>query len=285
MRILKNRLKEAFKTAFPQTATRFFSARPRAVSHKLVQKWGCTAVNRKLVEAFGAQVFHGPFKGMTLSDETFREHVGPHLLGRYEYELNPIWGEVFRMSFKQIIDVGAKFGFYAVGLARQFPAVPVIAFDSDSWARMATREMADANHVQLEVRSFCDPAWLGRNLQESAFIFSDCEGYESVLFEQAQSENLASATMLIEVHEQFSQGVMDRLRAKFSGTHEIVVIPQQPGALPNLPELDILTPNEREIAVSGYRGVEELWMYFKPQFRRTPWDVESLGDSGAKTKA
>ena len=49
--------------------------------------------------------------------------------------------------FPQIVDVGAKFGYYAVGLARRYPAAAVVAYDVDWWARRACRRMAAANGV------------------------------------------------------------------------------------------------------------------------------------------
>lgn len=262
---LKKGIKANLFRFFPRTASRIFSARARALSHQLVERWGCTALNRKLIAKFGAKVLHGPFTGIVLMPETHKEHIAPHLLGLYEGELYPAWKTVFEGTFTQILDVGAKFGFYAVALARQFPKVPVLAFDTDPWARKAMREMNEGNGVKVQVETFCDPAWLRTLLAENAFIFSDCEGYEATLFGGDPIPALKSATMLIEIHEQFSPGVTAMLREKFARSHDIAIINSRIDSPVALSELDALTPEERTMAICEYRDADQSWMLLEPR--------------------
>jgi hypothetical protein len=226
-----------------------------------VRELGCSALNEKLLEQFGNRVLHGPFAGITLSPETHREHLGPFLLGTYESELHPVWSSIFGMRFNLLIDVGAKFGFYAVGLAKHFPGSKVIAFDTDPWARKATREMIVANDVQVEVQGFCSPDWLQGHLPDGSFIFSDCEGYEAALFGSGEVRNLQSATMLIEIHEELCPGVTELLRGKFARSHQITIIPARADRLETVPELAQLSEIEREMAVNEYRPVDQAWMF------------------------
>ena len=163
-KMCKTWVKKAFFTVAPQTATKVMSARARAHSQKLVKEWGLFGLNDKLIREIGNRVISGPFKGMTLSPMTYEEHIGPFLLGTYEMELQPWLERVFTQSFEQIIDVGAKFGYYAVGLAQQFPQTPVVAFDTDHWARKALQEMITANRVGgISIQGFCSPDWLKQN--------------------------------------------------------------------------------------------------------------------------
>jgi 16S RNA G1207 methylase RsmC len=129
------------------------------------------------------QVLSGPFAGMRLTEEALREHAGPCLLGTYEAELHPWLERLLQRRYAQFIDVGSKYGYYAVGLARRDPSVPSVAFDIDPWARRATREVAAANGVKtLDVRGFATPGWFDRKLLTNALVFSDCEGFERELF-------------------------------------------------------------------------------------------------------
>ncbi len=97
-------------------------------------KLGGDRVVQKLIERFGSRVQEGPFAGMILTNITHAEQFGPYLLGVYESELDDAWQTVFRGSYVQIVDIGSKFGYYAVGLAKKYPDASVIAFDTDWWA-------------------------------------------------------------------------------------------------------------------------------------------------------
>ena len=206
-------------------ATRFFCARSRAFSHALVKERGLYELNQKLIRRVGHRVLSGPFQGLSLSPMTHEEHVGPYLLGTYESELHPWWKQLFRQRFAQILDVGAKFGYYAIGLAIRFPNSPVIAFDPDSWAQAAVREMSQENGVKhVAVADFCDPSWLRCNLEENALIVSDCEGYEAELLCSRDVPALNSATIVVETHDCLHPGIEDRLRQRFAATHRILSV-------------------------------------------------------------
>ena len=262
---LKATIKSALCKIFPRVAAQVFSARARAYSQALVKRWGCLQLNDKIIHQVGNKVLHGPFSNMVLSPETCREHLAPFLLGTYERELHEVWNSIFQMKFSQILDVGAKFGFYAVGLSQHFPGIPVLAFDTDPWARKATREMSSANDVEIQVLGFCTPEWMRKNLQKNAFVFSDCEGYEATLFGTVEIPNISSATLLIEIHEQFSPGVTRLLRTKYSSSHEILIIPAWSHDADVPPELACLNKQEREMAVTEYRTSQQSWMFLKPR--------------------
>jgi hypothetical protein len=260
---IKNIVKKSLLRLFPRVATQFFSARSRAFSQRLAREWGCVALNHKIIQQCGNKVLHGPFSGMILTGETWREHLSPFLLGTYERELSNTWNSIFKYKFTQILDIGAKFGFYAVGLAQHFPQIPVIAFDTDPWARKATREMSAANGVHVQVMGFCDPSWMRSHLQRNALIFSDCEGYEAHLF-GSSIPNTSSATMLIELHEQFSPGVTQAIQEKYSASHKISIIPSEIGRVEMLPELAFLGKDEQKMAVTEHRTVTQAWMLLEP---------------------
>jgi hypothetical protein len=249
----------------PQTATQVISARARAHSHRLVKKWGLVDLNQRLMREVGTQVIAGPFKGLILTPMTYQEHVGPYLLGTYEMELHPWWDEVFQRSFAQIIDVGAKFGYYAVGLAHRFPHTPVIAFDTDWWARDAVREMVAANRAPgVSVQGFCSPAWLKKHLRENALIISDCEGYERELFCTTEIPALAGATMIVETHECFVPGVLAAIVARFAPTHAVYEVESRSSSPVPKVRVDSLTQEELRRAGNEVRP-RQTWVFLVPR--------------------
>jgi hypothetical protein len=261
----KSLTKQVFFKVAPQTATKVMSARSRAHSHQMVKAWGLSDLNQKLLQELGTQVLAGPFAGLTLTPMTHQEHVGPYLLGNYEPELHPWWERLFRQSFGQIIDVGAKFGYYAVGLARRFPQASTVAFDTDWWARGAVQEMVAANGVTgVSIEGFCSPAWLRTNLREHALIISDCEGYERQLFCTVEIPSLRSATMIIETHESVAPGVLADIKSRYAPTHVIEEVSSF--ETPPLPEQrgHALTPDEWRRAGSEVR-LHQTWVLLVPK--------------------
>jgi hypothetical protein len=240
------------------------SARARARSHQVVASWGCGPLNHKLVERFGNSVQEGPFAGVILTDMTHAEQIGPYLLGVYESELDEAWATVFRGSYTQIVDIGAKFGYYAIGLAKKYPTTRVVAFDTDWWARDAVREMAAANGLHnIDVKGFCSKEWLAGNIQEAAFIISDCEGYETVLFETDTISKLRSATLIIEVHDCLVPGASDRLLAAFGQTHSVRVYGLEGSQRVPALSLDFLSEPERRLAMHEVRPPQS-WLLCLP---------------------
>jgi hypothetical protein len=265
MTALRRLVKSLLYRLAPRTATALFSARARAHSHRVIAGWGCGEVTRKLVERFGSTVLDGPFAGVVLTPLTHAEQLGPYILGLYESELDEAWTIVLRGNYPQIIDIGARFGYYAVGLARRYPSAEVVAFDTDWWARRATREMIAANGVRnVAVEGFCSATWLSHNVIDGAFIISDCEGYEAELFDDGTIARLRTATLLIETHDPFVPGVSERLRAAFATTHEVRVIGGDGARRESPRPLDFLGEAERRLAVQEVRPPQR-WLLCLPR--------------------
>ncbi len=262
---MKQLFKHLLYSLAPRWTTALMSARARAHSHRVVASWGCISLNRQLFERLGSRVQEGPFAGLTLTAMTQAEQIGPFLLGVYESELDEAWATIFQGTYSQIIDVGAKFGYYAVGLAKRYPAAAVVAFDTDWWARDAVREMAKVNRTDnVEVKGFCDPQWLSSNCQEATFIISDCEGYESILFGPKTLPKLQSATLLIETHDCFVPGVNDKLVSALSGTHSVLVFGRDGIRRSSNQALDFLSESERHLATQEVRP-PQTWLLCLPK--------------------
>ncbi len=262
---MKQQIKRLLYNVAPQWTTALVSARARAHSQTAVASWGSGSVTRKLVEVCGSNVQEGPFAGLTLTAMTHAEQIGPYLLGVYESELDEAWATVFRGTYTQIIDIGAKFGYYAVGLARRYPTAAVVAFDTDWWARKAIREMVAANGtVNVEVKGYCRPEWVARHTTGAAFVISDCEGYESVLFGPGTIPSLRFATLIIETHDHLVPGVTDKLRTAFEETHSVRIYgPDGCRRAPGSP-LEFLSEPERQLAVHEVRPPQS-WLLCLPR--------------------
>jgi hypothetical protein len=272
--MIKQLLKKTLFRLAPETMTAIQSARARAHSHRLVKQWGLVELNNKLLERFGTVVLSGPFRGMTLTPMSYAEHLGPFLLGTYEAELHPWLEQIISQGHHhaEVLDIGAKFGYYAIGLARRIPGSRVWAFDTDRWARRATREMAATNQTPLvSVAGFCSPRWLNRHLLPGSFFLVDCEGYEGELFSgRTVTQALDTATVLVEIHDDLVPGVGKKVRERFSATHDVQSVTSSGGgtaARPDLPvDLSFLTPTEATSATHEVRGAQE-WLLFTPRKR------------------
>lgn len=265
--MLKAWLKRAAQAVAPGPAGEFFAARERAHSQRVARQWGSERVNDFLFDRFGDQVLRGPFRGLTLTPMTRAEMIGPCLLGSYEKELHAAWDVIFRGAYPQICDVGAKVGYYAVGLAKRFPESRVLAFDTDPWARRAVAEMVAANGVgNVEVLAACEPAWLAANLVAGSLILSDCEGYEGELLCSVPIPNLATATLIVETHDLRTPGVMARLRTRLDPTHLVTEIPAGDGSDDGAGDLDLsgLTDAERRLATREVRSPQS-WLLCLPR--------------------
>ena len=263
---MKRWLKRALLASAPKWTTQLLSARARAHSHRMVREWGLADITEKLLATFGPVVQSGPFRGMTLGPMTHREHLGPFLLGTYEAELHPWFDSTEGNRYAQIIDVGSSFGYYAVGLARIFPNIPLIAFDTDWWARAATREMAIENRTpNVKVAGFCSPAWLDQSLRPKSLVMCDCEGYEGELLTRTTSPSLNSATLIVETHEEACPGVTDRIRRRFAETHLVSTVTANLDSVPVPPvDLSFLTLDEARLAIREVRG-PQTWLLLTPE--------------------
>ena len=240
------------------------SIRSRRRSHKLIHEWGLLDLNKKLQDNLGNKVQSGPFAGMSLCEDAFKEHVGPYLLGTYESELTPIWPTILARRYRQIIDIGSKFGFYAVGLALKYPEAEVKAFDIDPWAQKATGAMSRENSLSnLEVLGFCEPQWIRENLKSDALLVSDCEGFEKVIFSENLGPNLPSLTAIVETHDNLVPGASDCVHKAFTSTHEILKF-NVPAKDALFDKLDFLTAGERASAIREIRGNQE-WLVCIPK--------------------
>ncbi len=173
-------------------------------------------------------VRNGPFKGLKYPGlSSVLSVIWPKLLGSYERELYPIIEAACeRKVHKTIIDVGCAEGYFAVGLAYRLPEAKVVAYDLDARARKLCGDMASLNNVQnITIENFCTPEILAKyDFRDRALIISDCEGYEKILFDKQNIDNLGNCDIIIELHDYLDNSISDYITDLFSATHEINLI-------------------------------------------------------------
>ncbi len=242
--------------------TRIMSKRSRNHQLKYLGQTGDLELARKLVDAYGTSVLHGPFRGQVYPKASLLNRAGaPRLLGSYEQELHQIFDKL-DSRYELLIDVGAADGYYAVGMARK-SGRSVFAYETDPRESASCGEMARLNGVasQVECLSWCDEDEIVRLCAgHRCFVLSDCEGYEYNLFGSRAVRALDRSDLVIELHDRAGESMLDVLRERFAATHRLEALSVEPRHLEDYPEAAILG-SRAEQAIGDHRPSTQQWLY------------------------
>lgn len=257
---MKTSLAEVMRFLLPARSwTYLHSVRARNQQRRWLNDHGVLDRARNFARLHGSSVLHGPFAGMKYPQESIlSRHSVPMLLGSYESELHEIIQAALEYKYQQVIDVGSAEGYYAVGFALKGKS-PVLAFDADPRELALCKEMARINAVtdRLTARNWCSP----ESLRSSAaggrcFVLSDCEGYESVLFDDETVEALRKSDVLVEIHG----NAYEPLLTRFSRTHGVRTLVSAPRSADDYPELADLA-GDAPLAIVEHREPGQCWIY------------------------
>jgi hypothetical protein len=256
-------LKQLARRVMPaRLLTALTALRARRHSHRLNDEWGIAEISRRLLDELGPSVRSGPFKGVSLPRAAAPEHLGPYLLGTYEQELHPHWASLERGAFPLIVNVGAKVGYYAVGLHRLLGA-PVVAYDADPWARSVLAETVALNNLTgagVTIRAACSRSDL-EALPKGALVVIDCDGCEEVLLRDPLPAGLRGSHLVIELHGAMLEN--DDTVARLRRTHDVIVVPSNE-TLPPPADLPFLNDHQRQLAVQEIR-TPQRWLLCTPR--------------------
>lgn len=221
----------------------------------------------------GAHVLGGPFQGMQYVHSSAGSAFIPKLLGIYERELQACIESACSMDFPLIIDAGAAEGYYAVGMARRNPAAKVIAYEMEDRARSLLTQMVQLNAVsdRVDIRAKCESADLNAALAQAprALIICDVEGYEDVLLRPDGIPALRNAHVLVELHEFVIPGIGDIITQRFTPTHEVTRIRQEPRRRDEFPYrtavTSLLPGRYLDWAVGEWRPERMSWLWMEPR--------------------
>jgi hypothetical protein len=205
---------------------------------------------------------------MRYLDYAHGSQILPKLLGTYEMELWPAVNRLTASHCDLIIDIGAAEGYYAVGLARAMPKARVVAFEMSKAARYHLRRLARLNQVRnrLKILGKCELSNLRDVLAtaHSPIILCDCEGAEDILLDPGKAPELLKATILVELHPFFSEGITERIRDRFRKSHIVEQFNTRNRTEQDLPADSPLRGNEALSAMDEMRPEEMSWFLLTP---------------------
>jgi hypothetical protein len=223
----------------------------------------------------GDRVMSGPFTGMRLVGYP----AAPELLGCYEQELFPVVRELSSRPFSAVVNVGARYGYYAIGFARLFPTARVMAFEAEVEARRTLTGAAAANGVadRVQVGGFCDVAELDAALTrgDDTLVVCDIEGGEVILLDPARVPALQEATILVECHGPPESSTETALAVRFLPTHDLRRVATEARVLSQLPvgvgePWRSWMPRTMEALMQENRVTPQSWLLLTPRAASAP---------------
>lgn len=264
---IRHSLRDLGLSIAPSLTLQVLSWRSQRLIMANERKSGRLSASQEFIRQWGSKVLAGPFKGLEYPEKTVAERnlVGK-ILASYEDELHEFVEEICEKKYSMIINVGSADGYYTVGLALRAPLTKVIAFDTDIWARQATKALALLNGAKnIQIRSMCSPAVLREILPPNGLLVSDCEGYETTLLDPSECPQLKTATILVEIHEHNSPGAESIIRKRFSDSHEIRVATSRRKKSADYKPLSTLSEEMSSLVISEGRGSYiQNWLLLLP---------------------
>lgn len=234
---------------------------------RLLGRWRSHMLANTYVRTQGRRIWSGPFAGMDYMEAATEGALIPRLIGTYESELHPHLAAFAAEGLDLVIDVGCAEGYYAVGLARMMPDVEVHAFDIDEKARNACEELARRNAVsdRVVIGGEFKPdgfeAYAGRRV----LVLVDAEGAEVDILQPSLSPALAQMNLIVETHNVYRPRALETMIERFSPTHEIERVDQQPKTFEMPPVLKGLTHLDQLLAVWEWRQQPTPWLVMRPK--------------------
>ncbi len=233
---------------------------------RLAARWRSYALSRTYQAYQGVRIMSGLFAGMEFVSEAAEGPLCPKLLGVYENELHPHLTAFMSRGIDTVIDVGCAEGYYAVGLARAMPGALVYAYDIDENARRACAELAARNGVaeRVMVGGEFMPDGFEAFAGQRVLVIVDTEGAELDILQPALSPALAGMNIIVETHDIYRPDALATLVARFSSTHDILRVDQQPKVFDMPPWLVDLPHLDQLLAVWEWRVQPTPWLVMRP---------------------
>ncbi|MDB5445127.1 MAG: hypothetical protein JWQ97_444 [Phenylobacterium sp.] len=234
---------------------------------RLLGRWRSRVLANTYISRDGARIRGGPFAGMEYVETATEGALIPRLLGTYESELHPHLHAFAEQGLDCVVDVGCAEGYYAVGLARMMPGVVVHAHDIDEAARVACAELAARNGVteRVKIGAAFPPDGFQAFAGQRVLVMVDAEGAELDILRPDLNPALAAMNIIAETHDVYRRGALQELIGRFSPTHELVLVRQQPKVF-DLPDWLHAQPHlDQLLAVWEWRLAPTPWLVMRPK--------------------
>jgi precorrin-6B methylase 2 len=234
---------------------------------RLLGRWRSQMLANTYIQRQGRQIWGGPFAGMDYVAAATEGALIPRLIGTYESELHPHLAAFAAEGLDCVVDVGCAEGYYAVGLARMMPGVEVHAYDIDERARLACAELAGRNDVsdRVIIGAEFKPDGFEAYAGKRVLVLVDTEGAEVDILQPALSPALAQMNVIVETHNVYRAQALETMIERFSPTHDIVRVDQQPKTFDMPPFLRGLTHLDQLLAVWEWRQQPTPWLVMRPK--------------------
>ena len=231
---------------------------------RMLGRWRSHMLAATYVAHHGTRIYGGPFAGMDYVLQTAEGSLIPRLLGTYESELHPHFTALLADGVDCVIDVGCAEGYYAVGLARMAPELTVYAYDIDEGAQRLCGELAAKNGVadRVIVGGEFAPDGFEAFKDRRPLVLVDVEGAELQVLQPELSPSLAGMNIIVETHGPRELQIMIE---RFSPTHDIIRVDQQPKTFDMPGWLQELTHLDQLLAVWEWRGIITPWLVMRPK--------------------
>jgi precorrin-6B methylase 2 len=234
---------------------------------RLLGHWRSHMLANTYLRLEGPRIWGGPFADMAYVTRATEGALIPRLLGTYESELHPHLAGFAAEGLDCVIDVGCAEGYYAVGLARIMPTVQLYAYDVSERARAACADLAARNGVTDRV--IIGGEFMPRDFEAFAgkrvLVLVDAEGAEVDILQPALAPALAGMNIIVETHDVYRAGALATMMERFSPTHEIVRIDQQPKVFDMPPWLRQMAHLDQLLAVWEWRVRPTPWLVMRPK--------------------
>ncbi|HVX91277.1 MAG TPA: class I SAM-dependent methyltransferase, partial [Candidatus Paceibacterota bacterium] len=160
-----------------------------------------------------------------------------------------------------IVVVGCAEGYYAIGLKRRLPHAKVYAIDTNEMALTIARTNAALNGVLINFGGPTEDVFV----HDPALIIMDCEGAEVDYLDLEKYPALASAHIILEVHNLPGQETDKILLNRMRGTHRINMIFEGPRHPAKYQLLCHMPSEGRWLAVSEGRPCLMAWFDMTPR--------------------
>jgi hypothetical protein len=241
------------------------SALARAVPESLrpSERWF-----QSVLRDFAARgVLSGPFQGMRFIQD-HRPTILNCLLGIYERELHPAIEEIRRdIRPRSVIDMGAYFGYYAIGLARMLPECRVTAYEADPAKHPNLRANLAANGVsdRVTLRGLATLETLRADIAAATaptLVVCDIDGPEIDVMRPDAIPGLDRCWLLIETH---SDAITEALRHRLGTTHQVQHIRASVPTMAEVPNRPWYVAFSEPTQFLAERRPDVGWLWARPK--------------------
>jgi hypothetical protein len=226
-------------------------------------------VNRRVRDSIGDVVRSGPFAGLEYPDWAMTEVdlYSPKVLGTYEREIHTALDVLLEAEPRQVVNIGAAEGYFAIGIARRVPEAVVHAFELDERLRSQLATIAEHNGVadRIRIHGECDLAALEPLAGPDTLIVSDCEGGELTLLDPVRIPALAQTAMLVETHDLLVEGATQVVADRFAPSHLVGRADSVPRFVDDVPGIDFMPLVSQQLAISEFRRGPQSWLTLRPR--------------------